>query len=154
MAPSRRPCRSLRRSEEHTSELQSPVHLVCRLLLEKKKTPVKELLPDGGGSTTRHHLEQFKRFHATYHNAAVIAKMVVVMEPWADRLILGVTYSRVDMDIQNGVRQEVVFGGKYRKGGSLMPSLEYRKRDLLVVFLEVSGTPRDLQSFPTRRSSD
>src|SRR5438876_7759675 len=32
-------CRSCRgsRSEEHTSELQSPVHLVCRLLLEKKK---------------------------------------------------------------------------------------------------------------------
>src|SRR6185436_16143633 len=29
------PCR--RRSEEHTSELQSPDHLVCRLLLEKKK---------------------------------------------------------------------------------------------------------------------
>src|SRR5690348_17518714 len=27
-----------RRSEEHTSELQSPVHLVCRLLLEKKQT--------------------------------------------------------------------------------------------------------------------
>src|SRR5258708_17352051 len=26
------------RSEEHTSELQSPDHLVCRLLLEKKKT--------------------------------------------------------------------------------------------------------------------
>src|ERR1041385_3015727 len=28
------------RSEEHTSELQSRLHLVCRLLLEKKKTPV------------------------------------------------------------------------------------------------------------------
>src|SRR5690348_18366326 len=28
---------TVRRSEEHTSELQSPVHLVCRLLLEKKK---------------------------------------------------------------------------------------------------------------------
>src|SRR6266581_1420111 len=28
-----------RRSEEHTSELQSPVHLVCRLLLEKKNNP-------------------------------------------------------------------------------------------------------------------
>src|SRR5438876_12230902 len=27
----------IERSEEHTSELQSPVHLVCRLLLEKKK---------------------------------------------------------------------------------------------------------------------
>src|SRR5258708_13917858 len=28
-----------KRSEEHTSELQSPDHLVCRLLLEKKNTP-------------------------------------------------------------------------------------------------------------------
>src|SRR5437867_4604119 len=30
-------CISLTRSEEHTSELQSPYDLVCRLLLEKKK---------------------------------------------------------------------------------------------------------------------
>src|SRR5947199_3310410 len=30
------------RSEEHTSELQSLRHLVCRLLLEKKKTDIKE----------------------------------------------------------------------------------------------------------------
>src|SRR5215216_8180035 len=30
-----------RRSEEHTSELQSPDHLVCRLLLEKKKKTLK-----------------------------------------------------------------------------------------------------------------
>src|SRR2546422_4690769 len=29
------------RSEEHTSELQSRLHLVCRLLLEKKKNPTK-----------------------------------------------------------------------------------------------------------------
>src|SRR5690348_17358280 len=35
------------RSEEHTSELQSPVHLVCRLLLEKKKLlrPLPSLQP-------------------------------------------------------------------------------------------------------------
>src|SRR5438876_8777896 len=32
------PTPSCPRSEEHTSELQSPVHLVCRLLLEKKKS--------------------------------------------------------------------------------------------------------------------
>src|SRR2546429_3859301 len=30
-----------RRSEEHTSELQSRLHLVCRLLLEKKKKPTR-----------------------------------------------------------------------------------------------------------------
>src|SRR5690348_17735943 len=36
------------RSEEHTSELQSPVHLVCRLLLEKKKITGYQimLIPD------------------------------------------------------------------------------------------------------------
>src|SRR5687768_18077133 len=35
----------LRRSEEHTSELQSRLHLVCRLLLEKKKIQLCTRLP-------------------------------------------------------------------------------------------------------------
>src|SRR2546429_1995138 len=35
---------TLERSEEHTSELQSRLHLVCRLLLEKKKTYTGRLL--------------------------------------------------------------------------------------------------------------
>src|SRR5205809_3268746 len=38
------------RSEEHTSELQSRLHLVCRLLLEKKKKATDERL---GASTRR-----------------------------------------------------------------------------------------------------
>src|SRR3989454_7940382 len=38
--PARRGLRR-RRSEEHTSELQSPCNLVCRLLLEKKKTTLE-----------------------------------------------------------------------------------------------------------------
>src|SRR2546422_6985667 len=42
--------RAVARSEEHTSELQSRLHLVCRLLLEKKKGPIlipccRSLLP-------------------------------------------------------------------------------------------------------------
>src|SRR5690348_18169970 len=36
--------RARARSEEYTSELQSPVHLVCRLLLEKKKILIHNLL--------------------------------------------------------------------------------------------------------------
>src|SRR5258708_14566439 len=41
------PCPRRRRvrSEEHTSELQSPDHLVCRLLLEKKKTKTVTIIP-------------------------------------------------------------------------------------------------------------
>src|SRR5258708_26571354 len=37
-----------RRSEEHTSELQSPDHLVCRLLLEKKKNKTTDESPRSG----------------------------------------------------------------------------------------------------------
>src|SRR3989454_1985021 len=36
----------MRRSEEHTSELQSPCNLVCRLLLEKKKKKIKTSMSD------------------------------------------------------------------------------------------------------------
>src|SRR5687768_18210252 len=39
--PRCRECFHMGRSEEHTSELQSRLHLVCRLLLEKKKTKNK-----------------------------------------------------------------------------------------------------------------
>src|SRR6266566_9381848 len=46
--PSRRTCRS----EEHTSELQSPCNLVCRLLLEKKKRPTGGGLLGSGAGTT------------------------------------------------------------------------------------------------------
>src|SRR2546429_5110204 len=38
------------RSEEHTSELQSRLHLVCRLLLEKKKSPTLDVILDSIGT--------------------------------------------------------------------------------------------------------
>src|SRR5258708_27804424 len=47
--------RNPQRSEEHTSELQSPDHLVCRLLLEKKKRrTITTLTPSFGWSFQRH----------------------------------------------------------------------------------------------------
>src|SRR5436189_2582206 len=42
------------RSEEHTSELQSPMYLVCRLLLEKKKTHTIRVRLDNPTLTQRH----------------------------------------------------------------------------------------------------
>src|SRR2546422_2996355 len=39
------PWRDLSRSEEHTSELQSPLHLLCRLLLVKKKSKQRSFNP-------------------------------------------------------------------------------------------------------------
>src|SRR2546425_9647673 len=42
------PLQGARRSEEHTSELQSLAYLVCRLLLEKKKKQLKDVVSTQG----------------------------------------------------------------------------------------------------------
>src|SRR5256885_8384024 len=68
------------RSEEHTSELQSPCNLVCRLLLEKKKllppsaaTSNRSMAPDatGGGSTRRSRLLYRKTAPNPNHSTAL-----------------------------------------------------------------------------------
>ena len=81
-----------------------------------------------------------KRFNDTYHNEAVVGKVGVFDKKWADRLMLGFTYSNMYQDIQTGVRQDIVYGQKHRKGHSLMPSLEYYKRNLLAKGLDVALT--------------
>lgn len=97
-------------------------------------TPVKDFTT---GAINKKKIERVKRFHDTYHNEAVIGKIGFVDKKWADRLMFGFTYSHMYKDIQTGVRQEVVFGGKYRKGYSIMPSLDYRKRDFFVRGLDL-----------------
>ena len=81
-----------------------------------------------------------KRFNDTYHNEAVVGKVGVVDKKWAERLMLGFTYSNMYQDIQTGVRQDIVYGQKHRKGHSLMPSLEYYKRNLFAKGLDVALT--------------
>ena len=102
-------------------------------------TKVKLFLEDGY-SRTPNELYRVKRFHDTYRNEAVVGKIGFVGKRWADRLLFGFTYSQMHKEIQNGVRQEIVFGGKYREGHSLMPSLEYSKRDLFTEGLELRLT--------------
>src|SRR5690348_18095614 len=59
------------RSEEHTSELQSPVHLVCRLLLEKKKKIIKnEIINKLNISKKARVYYKSKRTIKSNHNAA------------------------------------------------------------------------------------
>ena len=82
-------------------------------------------------------LEHVKRFHDTYHNEAVVARLGVVDKAWADRLMLGFTYSHMYKDIQTGVRQTTVYGQKHRYGHSFMPSAEYSKRNLLLRGLDL-----------------
>src|SRR5205809_2237401 len=55
----------LGRSEEHTSELQSRLHLVCRLLLEKKKVslPINYLIQQ---KATKHHASKPNQYRLTH----------------------------------------------------------------------------------------
>ncbi|MGL5682182.1 MAG: TonB-dependent receptor [Marinifilaceae bacterium] len=76
--------------------------------------------------------ERVKRFNDTYHNEAVIGKVGLVNKSWADRVLLGFSYTNVYKELQTGVRQNTVYGDKHSHGYSYMPSLEYSKRDMLV----------------------
>lgn len=93
-----------------------------------------------GSSIITDEVFRVKRFNDTYHNEAAVAKVGVTGKPWADRLMLGFTYSRMYKEVQTGVRQYTVFGEKHRRGHSLMPSLEYTKRNLLTRGLDLTFT--------------
>lgn len=80
---------------------------------------------------------RLKRFNDQYHNEAVIGKIGVTGKRWADKLALSLHYSQFYKEIQTGVYQYVVFGEKFRKGHSLVPSLEYYKKNLFVKNLDL-----------------
>ncbi|MCC8146771.1 MAG: TonB-dependent receptor [Bacteroidales bacterium] len=100
-------------------------------------TPVKDLET---GAISKSTIEKVKRFHDNYHNETVIFKVGLVGKSFADRLMLGINLSQYDKEIQNGVRQEIVFGEKSRNGYSIMPSLVYKKRNLFTDGLNVTLT--------------
>ena len=92
------------------------------------------------GRIDRSNLQRMKRFNDTYHNEVLSAKIGWVGRPWADRLMLGLSYAQEYKEIQTGVRQETVYGEKHRHGHSLMPSLQWRKRNFFVDNLDASFT--------------
>ena len=91
-------------------------------------------------STDKKKIYHVKRFNDTFHNEAVIGKIGIMDKSWADRLVFSFNYSNFYKGIQTGVYQYVVFGQKHRKGYSFVPSVEYRKRNLLIEGLDVSAT--------------
>lgn len=85
-------------------------------------------------------VKRVRRFNDAFHNEVVMGKVGFVGKKWADRLVLGFSYSNFYKEIQTGVYQEIVFGEKHRKGHSFMPSLEYQKRNFLVKRLDLTIT--------------
>lgn len=103
-------------------------------------TYVTEFEGDIIESTDESKVYRLKRFNDTFHNEAVIGKVGVTDRKWADRFMLGFTFSHFYKEIQTGVEQDIVFGQKHRKGHSFVPSLEYRKSDLGVKGLDLALT--------------
>lgn len=92
------------------------------------------------GAIEKKKLRKVERFNDTYHNEAVTIRAGIMGKRWVDRLMFALTLSNMYKEIQTGVRQEIVYGEKFREGYSVMPSLEYRKRNLLLKGLDVSLT--------------
>lgn len=72
-----------------------------------------------------------RRFHDTYHNEALIVNAGVVNKSFADKLLLGITLGQNYKEIQTGARMVSVFGGWHRRGNTIMPSLKYKKDNLV-----------------------
>ncbi|MDR0618281.1 MAG: TonB-dependent receptor plug domain-containing protein [Bacteroidales bacterium] len=85
-------------------------------------------------------IERIKRFHDTYHNETLIAKAGFVNKKFADRLIFSMNIGAIYKELQNGVRQDIVYGQKYNRGMFLMPSLQYAKRNLFTKGLDLTLT--------------
>jgi outer membrane cobalamin receptor len=86
--------------------------------------------------------EWHRRFHDRYHNEAVTVETGVTGKAWADRLMVGVTYSHDYAQIQNANLMKIVFGGKARETSAWAPTLQYEKKNLLTDGLNFSLSAR------------
>lgn len=98
-------------------------------------SPVEDFVT---GGINKKLIEHLRRFNDTYHNESAIARIGFVNKPWADRLMFGFNYSHMYKEIQTGVRQEIVYGQKHRHGYTIMPSIEYGKRNAFTRGLDIS----------------
>ncbi|WPP49741.1 TonB-dependent receptor [Catalinimonas niigatensis] len=82
--------------------------------------------------------QRVRRFHDTYHNETIIAKLGIVDKSFADQMLVGVTLGQNYSEIQTGARLVSVFGDWHRRGNILMPTFKYKKTDLLLKGLDLT----------------
>lgn len=82
----------------------------------------------------------FRRFHDTYRNETIMARVGIVGKKWADRMLLGLTVGQVHQDVQHGAEMRYVYGERTAHSKSFLPSFVYDKRNLIVEGLSVRVT--------------
>ena len=71
------------------------------------------------------------RFHDVYHNETLIGNVGVVGKSWADNFLIGMTLGKNYKEIQNAATPVAVYGQLHRRGNIIMPSLKYKKANLI-----------------------
>ncbi|HKG05883.1 MAG TPA: TonB-dependent receptor [Pedobacter sp.] len=71
------------------------------------------------------------RFHDVYHNETVIGNVGVVGKSWADNFLIGMTLGQNYKEMQTAARPDAVYGQLHRRGNIVMPSLKYKKANLI-----------------------
>jgi outer membrane receptor protein involved in Fe transport len=79
-----------------------------------------------------------KRFHDRYRSGTVQIETGVVDKKYADRLLFGIIASKNDKQVQTGATMRTVYGGIMRTSQSVIPTLKYKKDNLLTEGLNVS----------------
>lgn len=79
-----------------------------------------------------------KRFHDSYHNEAVLAKVGIVNKSWANRMLFGITYSQEHADVQMPKIVDITYGGRKRNAKVLSPNFTYEKKNMFIDNLGLS----------------
>lgn len=99
----------------------------------------KVLVNKKEGSVLLKELEEVERFHDSYDSKSAIVDVGVVNKSFADQLLLGLVFSESDKEQQTGATMEKVYGARKQISTTIMPTLRYKKKDLLVEGLEFNG---------------
>ncbi|MGQ1946967.1 TonB-dependent receptor domain-containing protein [Geofilum sp. OHC36d9] len=81
---------------------------------------------------------EVERFHDRYRSGTVKFESGYVNKPWADNFLLGLVTTASDKEVQHGATMSTVYGGIVQNSHSLIPTLRYNKKNLLVGGLDVS----------------
>jgi outer membrane receptor protein involved in Fe transport len=102
------------------------------------KVNVNPIILSGAQSGQRGPVQEVERFHDGYQSATIQFEAGVTGKKYADNLLFGLIASGNDRDIQTGVTMDQVFGARTSTSTSLIPTLKYKKTDLLLKGLDLS----------------
>lgn len=106
------------------------------MMYSNPKYDASILMPDGSGGFEERNV---KRFHDRYRSAMVQGELGYINKSWADVFMVGFLYNNHYKQYQTGATQDVVYGKIDRRGDYIMPSLRYKKSNLLLNGLDASA---------------